>query len=233
MALPDHLQHIQIQALEKLSEVHAYYAETKAAWNFVHRQVRDHEGLEFRVSNIETGDVIVSAQDLAIKARDYTQIQLAETSFQLLISTFEVFFFDLLAIWFCAKPDLLEDRPLNLSMVLAAQDKSEIIQNVVDEAVNKFTYQSPVQWFKKLSKLFDYNCVSDIEIQKFAEAKASRDILVHNQGIVNERYLFKAGENKRFEIGERISVSEAYFEETQNLLKSMIQKIAAKAIEKA
>lgn len=87
MALLNQLNQIQTQALEKLSEVHAYYSETKAAWNFVHRQVRDNEGLEFSVSNIETGDVILSAEDLARKARDYTQIQLAETSFQLLIST--------------------------------------------------------------------------------------------------------------------------------------------------
>jgi len=49
-----------------------------------------------------------------------------------------------------------------------------------------------------LYKIVSIPHVSKDELEQIAEAKASRDILVHNAGIINQIYIQKSGNASRF-----------------------------------
>ncbi len=65
-------------------------------------------------------------------------------------------------------------------------------------------------WFAYFEKLAKLGCPTAGEIEHLAEIKASRDILVHNKGIVNATYVSKAGSRARFRDGERLEIPERY-----------------------
>jgi hypothetical protein len=71
------------------------------------------------------------------------------------------------------------------------------------------------------------------EIEKFAEAKASRDVLVHNRGVANRIYESKAGALARYKAGERIEIPGDYHKERWQLIRKMVADISNAAIAKA
>ena len=66
-----------------------------------------------------------------------------------------------------------------------------------------------------------------------AEIKASRDILAHNRGVVNQTYLEKAGSRSRYKLGQRLEVPEPYLHDTWLLIRGVVQDLATAAIAKA
>ena len=71
------------------------------------------------------------------------------------------------------------------------------------------------------------------EIEKFAEAKASRDVLVHNRGIANKIYESKAGALARYKAEERIEIPGDYHKDRWQLIRKMVTDISDAAIAKA
>ena len=56
----------------------------------------------------------------------------------------------------------------------------------------------------------------------YTEVKASRDVLVHNAGVINDLYLDKAGKLARGETGEALSLNDKYFDEAYLVLKEVV-----------
>ncbi|CAO3941605.1 hypothetical protein [Achromobacter mucicolens] len=71
-------------------------------------------------------------------------------------------------------------------------------------------FAKPSEYIKKLTKVLaipiDVGLVSD-----FLEIKASREIIIHNNGRINKLYVEKAGEKARGKIGDELTVDHAYF----------------------
>jgi len=67
------------------------------------------------------------------------------------------------------------------------------------------------------------------QIERLAEIKASRDILAHNRGIVNEKPSGRA----RYEVGQRLEIPEPYLQESRTLIQNVVQDVSAAAIAKA
>ncbi len=59
--------------------------------------------------------------------------------------------------------------------------------------------------------------------------KATRDLLIHNSGIVNKTYLDKAGKMARYTVGEQVVIDSSYFSDCWLLAKKLIDDIAAAA----
>jgi hypothetical protein len=66
-----------------------------------------------------------------------------------------------------------------------------------------------------------------------AEIKASRDILVHNNGVVNATYVGKAGRLARYQDGEKLEIPKQYHRESWEIIKKLVQDISAAAVTKA
>lgn len=61
-----------------------------------------------------------------------------------------------------------------------------------------------------MESLINIGKISQEKIEKISEAKAARDILVHNSGKVNQIYIDKSGNAARFKIGDQIDMSGEY-----------------------
>ena len=230
MALADEIQALKIHFLSDLVDAHDYYEDTKLAWTIVRNSIKT--GSMFSNENAITGTVTTQA-DLLAKANDYVEKQLTQATFQQFISIFESDLFDLLRHWLRAYPQNIMSRKVDIKTVLESPDKDAIILFAVNKELNEVLYERPAGWFGYLEEKLKLGCPTADEIERIAEAKASRDILVHNQGIAGKAYEFKAGKRARCKIGERIEIPEDYPHATWELVRKVVTEISDGAIFKA
>jgi hypothetical protein len=229
MALPDDIRALRDQVQTDLATAHDYYANTKIAWRIVHKVIA--AGHIFTIRNLTTGTVTTQAE-LGAKARGYVSGQLPEATFQQFISIFEKFYFDLLRLWLTAYPHSLGKKTVDFRTILELPDKDAITGVVVRKELNEVLYDRPTAWFAYLEEKAKLGCPTPDEVERIAEAKASRDVLVHNRGIVNKIYESKAGNLARFHEGERISIPEQYHRETWELVRKVVTDVSDAAIAK-
>lgn len=229
MALADAIRALRDRVLADLSAAHDYYTDTKIAWDIVSRAIAAGQTLSIR--NMTTGTVTTHA-DLAGKARGYVAEQLAEATFQQFISIFEDFFLDLLRLWLLAYPQSLGGKKVDFQAVLDAPDKDAIALLVINKELNEILYDRPAGWFKYLEDKAKLGCPTADEIDRIAEAKASRDVLVHNRGVTSKIYESKAGRFARHKDGQRMDIPEHYHRETWELIRKVISDISNAGIAK-
>jgi hypothetical protein len=215
--------------LADLNAAHDYYTDTKIAWRIVQKFVRS--GGAFSSRSMATGTVTTQAE-LAGKARGYVVEQLAEATFQQFISIFENYLFDLLRLWLVAYPQNLIGKKVDFKAVLDAPDKDAIALLVVNKELNEISYDRPAGWFAYLEDKAKLGCPIPDEIEKIAEAKAARDVLVHSRGIAGKAYESKAGKLARCQDGQKIDIPEHYHRETWELIRKVITDISNAAIAK-
>ena len=229
MAVSDGIQALRDQVLADLAAAHDYYTDTKTAWRLVHKVIA--AGHTITIRNMTTGTVTTQVE-LAAKARGYVAVQLTEATFQQFISVFENFYFDLLRIWLTAYPKSLGKKMVEFKTILELPDKDAITGLVVRKELNEVLYERPTEWFTYLEDKAKLGCPTADEIEHIAEAKASRDVVVHNKGIANKTYESKAGNLARFHEGDRISIPEHYHRATWELIRKVVSDVSNAAIAK-
>ncbi|HEX4792371.1 MAG TPA: hypothetical protein VH370_01180 [Humisphaera sp.] len=229
MALAADIQALRDRAIADLHSAHDYYTDTKIAWDIVRRFAV--AGDTFSVQNDTTGTVTTQA-DLAGKSRGYVAEQLAEATFQQFISIFENFFFDILRLWLMSYPHSLGGKQLIFKDILDAPDKDAMTLLVVNKELIGLSYERPVDWFRYLNDKAKLACPTPTEIDQIAEAKASRDVLVHNRGVASKTYGAKTGNLARYKDGQRIDIPEQYHRQTWELLRKVVTDISNAAIAK-
>jgi len=215
--------------IDDLERAHDYYEHTKVAWEIVEQAIT--QGQTFSVRNLATGTLSTHA-DLAGKARVYLAEQLPEATFQEFISLFEYFFGDFLRLLLMAYPKILGKKELRFEDVLLAPDVNSLTQQLADSEIAKILYRRPADWFKYLEDQFKLGCPTQDEIERFAEAKSSRDMLVHNLGRVNQKYLEKSGSRARYSLGQQIEITAQYHRETWELTRNLVEDLTSAAIAK-
>jgi hypothetical protein len=229
MALADDLRALRDRVLTDLNAAHDYFTDTQTAWDAVLRLIA--AGQTFSVRNFATG-TLTTETELAAKARRDVAEQLTEATFQQFLSIFENFFLELLRLWLLAYPQSLGARKVDFQVVLDAPDKHALALLVVNKELNDVLYDRPTGWFKYLDDKVKLGCPTADEIDRLAEAKASRDVLIHNRGVANKTYEAKAGRLARYKDGQRIDIPEDYHRETWELLRKIITDISNAAIAK-
>jgi hypothetical protein len=223
MPLAADLVGLRDRVLADLNTSYDYITDTKIAWELVGGLIA--AGHTFSVRNMTTGTVTTQIE-LAGKSRGYVAQQLAEATFQQFMSIFENYFFDLLRLWLITYPQNLTGKKVDFKTVLDAPDKDTITLLVVDKEVNEIMYDRPTGWFAYLQDRVKLGCPTSDEIDRIAEAKASRDALVHNRGIANKIYLAKSGRLARYAEGQRIEIPEQYHRDTWDLLRRLVTEIS-------
>jgi hypothetical protein len=233
MALRDEIRDLADRVLRDLRASHDFYEHTKAAWRVTLQFA--HAGHLLNIQETETG-AILSATDLDSLGRRYVKVHLAESVFKDLASVLEDWVFGLLALWLLAYPKGIpnkERKPVPLADLLEAADLDALIRDVVRREVLSIAYKRPADWFAYLQDRVDLGCPTADQIKDLAEIKASRDVLTHNRGIVNQAYLEKSGDRARFTDADRLDVPEPYLFVSLKLVQSVIGDMAATAIAKA
>lgn len=128
------------------------------------------------------------------------------------VSLFEHLFFDLVRILLLDKADerLSKKKQIDYATIFDSNTKEDLIWKLVDRELNEIKYKNVSEWFDYLNKIVDLPKINIDVLEKIAEAKATRDILVHNAGIINQTYLNKSGSAARFRINQKIDVSGDY-----------------------
>lgn len=226
MAHTDDIRSLRARALNDLAAAHDYFTDTKLAWRIVRESVK--AGYQLNQQSPVTNTITTEA-DLVARSHDYVTGPLIEATFQQFIAIFENFFFDLLRLWLLAYPRSLEAKQVPFKAVLDAPDKDAVALLVVNRELNELMYERPKEWFKYLEAKAKLGCPTDDDIDRFAEAKASRDVLAHNRGVVNKTYEAKAGRLARHRDGQKLDVPEPYHRQVWDMLLRVVAEVGGAA----
>lgn len=229
MALADEIQQLANRSLSALDAAHNYYEHNNGVWRQMQESVKD--GMQFTIRNTLTGSVVDEQALIALTQLYMTEFHTSFT-FQHFVSLLEAWFSDLIRLWLTAYPHSLAKRQIEFSAVLEAPDKSAITFAVVDKELTELTYRRVADWFVYMERLVQLGCPTLDEIERLAEIKVSRDILVHNKGVVNAIYLAKAGAKARYQLGEKLEIPDDYHRASWELMKKVIQDVTAAACRK-
>lgn len=150
------------------------------------------------------------------------------------VALFEHLFFDLIKILILDRPERIsKKKQIDYGTIFEVSSKEDLLAKLVDRELNEIKYKNVAEWFSYLDKLVGLPEFTKEELDKLSEAKACRDILVHNAGVANKIYIRKSGDAARFDEGQKIDVSGDYTKDTWSLLVKMLIKTIDPVIEKA
>ena len=230
MPLADDVRGLRDLTLAALRAAHDHYFHERFAWESLAARIS--EGTTFSLSNPDTGNTI-DQHALAAKIPDYVRRELTESSFIRFITIFEGWMVGLLRIWLTAYPQSLYKKQLDFRTAYEAPDRAAIVEAVVLKELNEVAYDKPAGWFAYLKERIGLTRPTDDEIAEFAEAKASRDLLVHGGGVVNKIYLAKAGQFARYPLDSRMEFPNSYHRQVWALLQNLINGCCDEAAAKA
>ncbi len=248
--LNDRIAQIRDRALNQLDTAHDYYVFTIRLWGHLQSEVEQNQAtLIFHNASTNT---TVDQHGLLIQAQRYKSWELPASTIQQFVSIFEVFFFDVLREWFLVFPQEVYDKQISGREIASLTDKNAIIEVLIQKELISIAYQKPADWFAYLSKRTGvdfkkadsfkkdiaqpfYETVEEFETvkQAFCEIKATRDVLIHANGVVNAQYLEKAGPAARVAIGQRLDIGDPYHQQSWELISCLIEDIGNKLIQKA
>jgi hypothetical protein len=231
--LADEIQVLADRVHTDLKDGYDYFEHAKVSLRLVRRIAES--GRKITIQNVVTG-TIVNEVNVGGLWRSYVATYLPESVFQHFVSLFEDFLFELLRLWLSAYPKGIpnkDKKPVDLARIIDAVDKDAILEFVIDRELNALKYERTDAWFKYLNDRVTLGCPTVEQIERLAEIKASRDILIHNRGIVNATYLDKAGTRARYKLGQRLQIPEPYLRETWQLIWDVVGELATAAIARA
>lgn len=229
MALADDIRRLGTETVASLAHVLDYYYQSRDVWRRIEDDITN--GRQFAVLNEVKG---TTADQAAILPRipAYIDRYLTPAVFQQLVTTFEAFFFDLLALWLTAHPGSLYRKQVELETVLGA-GRDAVLQGVIGRELNDVKYRRVAEWVEYLRKLVKVAVVTDDEAARLAEVKASRDILVHSQSVANAVYVAKAGGSSRYAAGDILELPEPYVRASSDLIEKVVADVTAAVAAKA
>lgn len=116
---------------------------------------------------------------------------------------------------------------IDVGTILNADGHVDIIKKIIDANLMAVFYASPDKQFEYINTVFSIENDEKLDkyIQKWKEFKAARDIIIHNNGIINELYIKKSGEYARGEVGEELLINKDDVGDLLKYLKSIIGKL--------
>jgi hypothetical protein len=123
------------------------------------------------------------------------------------------------------------DRKVSLDEILEAPDLNELISGIIERRLTSVFYASPQQYFGYIEQVLAFELPEDIKTD-YAEVKATRDVLVHNSGIVNSLYIRKAGAKARAPKEELIPLDDRYFSESIRCMKRTVARVYSGCLDK-
>jgi len=135
------------------------------------------------------------------------------------VSKFESFLFEVLYLVMTKYPKKVSlslkgveaPKSVPLEVLLDANDLKAALDQVIRARLHAVSYAGPKEYLEFFSKTTGVP-VDDQAFPRYVELKATRDLLVHADGIVNDIYLSKADTHVRGKVGELIPIDIKYFE---------------------
>lgn len=230
MPLRSEIRALRDDTVAALAAAHNHFAYTKKLWRIAGVEVRRH-GRRIVLSNPVTGSRLTEA-DLVAVAQASAGNYLPSAAIQQFVSLTEAFLTDLVRLWLSAFPAHLKGQ-VDVREIVAAPDKAAILRPLIDQHILSMSYQRPSEWFKRLHALVNLAHPTPDEIARFAEFKATRDVIVHNRGVATAIYLDKAGALARAPLGQPLDLPDAYLHDAWRLCGRIVKSVGTEAAAKA
>jgi len=208
--------------LSKMEEILEFRAFTQLAYLKLNQAID--MGFKFKAQLTPTGKSLDQEQ-IKQRINKYESGFLPILSFQHSVSIFESWFFDILRYLLKDRNRINKKRKLEVGEVLKSQSIDEIVYKIIEEELNEVRYKKVADWFEYPSSFVNINIPNETEIKKISEIKASRDILVHNEGNANQIYIIKAGELSRAKDGDPLSFDHLYVFESWKVLRNVMESV--------
>jgi len=192
---------------------------------------------EFQVpSSIKGKTVKRKSEDIKAIIQSAADKEIYFTIFTYIVAQFEGFLVDTITLVLTYDQRKLRiniqgsdnNKKVEISELLECSTYESIIALVIERQLASLFYAGPKKQVEYLEKVL--NITADETMwNKWFEFKATRDIIVHNSGIINKIYIEKVGESARGKVGEPIQVDKLYFEDTLATIKSLVGKIETQA----
>jgi len=207
----------------RVDDIHDDCVHTRILWNNLYVRIK-HYGENPIVQNPVTGRV-ASGAELANKVLP-SLFRLNSRSFKDVVAQFELFVAALLRLWLAEKPALLSEKAIDVATLLAcrtlADARTAAVHEAAESTIAGLMFGRPERWFNYLRKNLSVR-ISAVDETAFVEMKARRDVLEHNNGIVESMYLEKAKAAAKFSSGDRIEVVESDVDEAYDVVQRLIR----------
>jgi hypothetical protein len=152
-----------------------------------------------------------------------------ETNIVSIVSRVEAFIQECVVVAIRDQPKklaILGDKGIPPELFLEHESRNDLLENVIALRCQDLMFGKPADYLAKVGKVLSIEIDEEI-INTFIEMKASRDVIIHNQGEINRLYVDKAGDKKRGDLGDELVIDADYFEdviENAKLLSGAIQR---------
>jgi len=154
-----------------------------------------------------------------------------ETNIVSMVSRVEAFIQECVAIAASAVPaklSVLADKSgIPLDLFLEHENREDVIGRFVALKCEGLMFGKPSEYLDKAAKVLSIELEPET-VRAFVEIKASRDIIIHNSGLINKLYVEKAGDKSRGGAGEQLVIDDAYFRHVIVTLKALAGAIQSK-----
>ena len=135
--------------------------------------------------------------------------------FALSLSVFEIMFADLLKYYLSNFPEKL-DKNAKFQKEELLRYQFRLIDVNIEKTIISQAYKNFDEYVKYLLEILAIDTTfSLLPIDNLIEIKETRNLLLHNNLVVNQNYLFKAGKCVRASrLGERLKIETTYIQET-------------------
>jgi hypothetical protein len=142
-----------------------------------------------------------------------------------IVSRTEAFIQECVSIAVRAHPEKLtilsEKSGIPIELFLEQTDRAEILDRLVAMRCQDLMFGKPKEYLSRAFKVLGVT-VNDSIVAKYIELKATRDVLIHNNGLVNKIYIDKVGnELARADIGQELEINARYFKEVIMIVKEL------------
>jgi len=161
------------------------------------------------------GDIVYEKNELLDQFSFLSNNQLALNGVYQLVIIIEAALSDLLRKVILKYPQKIgSKRNIKSILVLSATSIEELQMKTADSILNELAYKSPKEYSKVCEELTSINLLECPAFHKYIEIKATRDVHIHNLGIINDIYLGKADSHARGQLGRQLPVTFQYFLES-------------------
>ena len=117
-------------------------------------------------------------------------------------------------------------KKIDVAQIIDRKSRKALIKSIIEQELISLFYARPIAQFDYLEKVT--SVVLDDQLKdKWIENKATRDLIVHNSGVINKLYIKKSGDSARGKEGDTIVVDKQYLEASMANMKSLIGKICS------
>jgi hypothetical protein len=138
-------------------------------------------------------------------------LMMMNMAFVYLIAIFEAFGVDICSTVLIAKPEMLraEKKTLSYEKILALGSIERLIRHMATRELYEVSYKSVEDQWEIYQKRFGIQAEeSGVSLSLLADMTAQRNLLVHNNGVVNERY-FEAVTTPTLQMGEHVEIDDS------------------------